>query len=121
MVDLNLEEGINLFNESDYFEAHDWFEDKWMDTFGENQNFLQGLVHLSVGSYHLASKNYLGALSQFSKASKKLEKYPNTYKKINLLQLREDINNIIKQISLFYSKKSFNFEIVKIPFIKINT
>jgi len=121
MVDLNLDEGINHFNESEYFEAHDWFEEKWMDSKGEVQNFLQGLVQISVGSYHLTNKNYAGALSQFTKASEKLEKYPNTYKKINLLQLREDINNIIKQISLFYSKKSFNFEIVKIPFIKINT
>jgi hypothetical protein len=118
---MNLDEGIKLFNESKYFEAHDWFEDLWMDLKGEDKIFIQALVQISVGSYHLVNNNLQGAISQYTKALIKLEKFPEKNEKINLLQLRIDINNIIKQITLFYSKKNLNFEVQKLPFIELIT
>ncbi len=117
---MNITEGIKLFNDSFYFEAHDWFEDLWMESVGDSKNFLQGLIQISVGMYHLENENINGALSQYSKALKKLDKYPDNYEKINLLQLKKDINYIIKQITLFYSKKNFNFRVEKLPFIELN-
>ena len=118
---MEITEGIKLFNDGSYFEAHDYFEEMWMDSNDKEKYFLQALVQVSVGTYHLVNNNLQGAVSQYTKTLTKLEKYPEIYNKINLLQLRKDINNIIKQITLFYSKKSLNFEVEKLPFIELNT
>ncbi len=46
-----------------------------METMGTDRLFLQGLIQVSVGFYHLFNKNYRGAASQFTKGLKKLEGY----------------------------------------------
>ncbi len=114
---LDIKEGVKLFNDGSYFEAHDYFEEMWNCAVSNEREFYQGLVQISVGLFHLISKNYNGALSQFSKGAKKLKEFPNNFKNINVLQFRYDINYLIKQITLFFSKKNHTFEVIKIYFI----
>ncbi len=114
---MNVSEGIKLFNDGNYFEAHDYFEEMWAnDRTGKNE-FYQGLVQISVGLFHLISKNYNGALSQLSKGVDKLKNFPNSYESINMLQFRHDINFLIKEITLFFSEKKHTFEVLKIHLI----
>lgn len=117
---MNIREGIKLFNDGNYFEAHDYFEEMWADDRSEKKEFYQGLVQISVGTYHLSSENYSGALSQYYKGLEKLEKYPDNFENINLLKFRGKINYLIEQISVFFSEKSFKLEVTKIPFIELN-
>jgi len=117
---MHINEGIKLFNDGDYFEAHDYFEEMWANERSDKKMFYQGLVQISVGTYHLSSKNYNGALSQYNKGLEKLEKYPENFESINLLKLKEEIKYLIEQITVFFSKKSFNLEVRKIPFIELN-
>ena len=116
----DITKGINLFNNGNYFEAHDFFEEMWADERLEKKEFYQGLVQISVTTYHFSSENFDGALSQYSKGLEKLEKYPDSYEGINLIKFREEINVLTKQIFVFFSKKSFNLEVTKIPFIEQN-
>lgn len=115
---LELKKGINLFNEGSFFEAHDYFEEMWMEANRENREFYQGFVQVSVGHYHLICENYEGALSQLSKGVEKLEKYSDNFENINLAQFRQNINSIIKQISVFFSKKNYKLKVVNKSFIK---
>ena len=114
---MDINEGVKLFNDGSYFEAHDYFEEMWNCAVSNKRDFYQGLVQISVGSFHLISKNYNGALSQLSKGVNKLENFPNNFENINLLQFRQDINYLIEQITLFFSKKNHTFEVIKIHFI----
>ncbi len=114
---MNVTEGIKLFNDGSYFEAHDYFEELWNCSSGKEREFYQGLVQVSVGAFHFSSQNFEGAFSQFSKGVKKLEQYSNNYKNLNLLQFRHDINFLSKEITLFFSKKKHTFEVLKIHLI----
>ena len=67
--------GIEYFNTGYYFEAHDTFEEIWMDERGEDVRFYQGLVQLATGFSHLKMDNLKGAESQLNKGFAKLEKY----------------------------------------------
>ncbi len=118
---MNITKGVKLFNDGSYFEAHDYFENMWAEESSEKRIFYQGLVQISVGTYHFCNKNLIGALSQYSKGLDKLKKFPDNYENISLRKLREEINGLIEQISVFISKKSFNLEVTKIPFIELNT
>lgn len=91
-------EGIELFNDAGYFAAHDFFEDLWIDSSKENKFFYQGLVHISVGSFHLVSGNFEGALSQFSKGKTKLERYAPVFMKVDVGILVADIDNLISEL-----------------------
>ncbi len=77
-------DGIQLFNDGSYFEAHDHFEDMWMEAENDEKDFYQGLVQVSVGSYHLICGNYTGALSQYRKGVEKLENYRDSKRNIDL-------------------------------------
>ncbi len=117
---MDIRDGIKLFNDGNYFEAHDYFEEMWTNERSEKKAFYQGLVQLSVGSYHLSCENYIGASSQYSKGLEKLEKYPNNFENINVVKFREEIKCLHEQITVFFSKKSFKLEVTKIPFIELN-
>lgn len=54
-------EASELFNKKLYFECHDLLEDAWSGERGEDRAFLQALIHVSVGLYHLAAGNHQGA------------------------------------------------------------
>ncbi|HEY7696974.1 MAG TPA: DUF309 domain-containing protein [Vicinamibacteria bacterium] len=52
-----------LFNRKMYFECHDLLEEAWSEAKGEDRAFLQSLIHVSVGMYHVAAGNHAGAKS----------------------------------------------------------
>ena len=100
----DIQKGIDLFNDCDYFSAHDFFEDIWMDSSGEEKDFYQGLVQISVGCYHLICGNMPGAKSQIKKGMDKLSKFIPEYNKLNLSELISKLKKIL--IDLESNKKN---------------
>ena len=82
-----LRKGIEEFNRGDYFECHETLEDVWMLEAGEDKQFYQGLIQLSVGFFHLLSHNFRGAESQWEKGIAKLTDYDDEHLGVNLKTL----------------------------------
>jgi predicted metal-dependent hydrolase len=57
--------GIVLFNRGDFFEAHEVWEDLWMDTASPDKRFYQGLIQAAVGLLHFCNGNVRGALKLY--------------------------------------------------------
>ena len=110
--------GINLFNDADFFSAHDVFESLWVESNQKDKLFFQGLVQVSVGCYHLICGNLKGALSQLNKGKIKLEKYLPSYSEINLENLVSEINNLIIELKKYSHGNNFSFNAVLIPKLK---
>lgn len=53
--------GIVLFNEGDFFEAHEVWEDLWSEAHGDERRFYQGLIQAAVGLCHFGNGNIGGA------------------------------------------------------------
>ena len=115
---MDIKTGIELFNDGSYFEAHDYFEEMWNDAERGEKEFYQGLVQISVGSYHLICGNNKGALSQYNKGMSKLEKFKPDKEGINLDKLLSEINILVDKIIMYNSKKISNIELEKIPIMK---
>lgn len=64
--------GLTAFRTGDFYLAHDLWEDVWHGYRGADRRFLQGLIHLAVGSYHVQCRNPRGAQSQLAKARDKM-------------------------------------------------
>jgi hypothetical protein len=60
--------GILLFNEGDFFGAHEVWEDLWSESHGDERRFVQGLIHAAVGLCHFGNGNLAGAVKLYRSA-----------------------------------------------------
>jgi predicted metal-dependent hydrolase len=84
VLDERFHRGIQEFNRGSFFEAHDVLEDLWHEYRETDRSFLQGLIQVAVGLYHLEHRNYKGARSQLSKGIAKLRQYGSHHQGIDL-------------------------------------
>jgi uncharacterized protein len=77
-------EGVELFNSGNFYKAHDPWESLWLERFGEEKDFIQGLILSTVALHHYNRGNLRGARSRYRLALDKFEKYPDTYWGVDL-------------------------------------
>lgn len=66
--------GIALFDDGKWFEAHEAWEDAWLESEGLEKVFLQGLIQLAAALHKgLVMNHGPGMLSLFLQANEKLE------------------------------------------------
>tara|TARA_Y100000766_G_C18554232_1_gene434481 strand:+ start:175 stop:543 length:369 start_codon:yes stop_codon:yes gene_type:complete len=52
----------DLFNNKEWYEAHDAFEDIWNELDGDERQIVQGILQVSVSQFHLSKGNLNGAM-----------------------------------------------------------
>ena len=52
---------LNLFNNHQWYEAHDAFEEIWNSLDGDERQVIQGILQVSVSQFHLSKGNLNGA------------------------------------------------------------
>ena len=52
---------LNLFNNHQWYEAHDAFEEIWNSVDGDERQVIQGILQVSVSQFHLSKGNLNGA------------------------------------------------------------
>jgi len=74
-----IRDGLRLFNERHFFEAHEVLEEVWHRDRGPSRLFLQGLIQLCAGFHHFQNGNPRGAAELLQRGTDKLRKYPDEY------------------------------------------
>ena len=82
-------DGISLFNEQRYFEAHEVWEDLWKRAEGRDKLFYQGLIQCAVSLEHMKRGNASGARSLFRRCQKRLAPLPPVYLQLEIWLLME--------------------------------
>lgn len=88
------ERGIAELEEGRFFESHDTLEELWRGSRGDERSFIQGLIQLAVGCYHVEDGNVRGAASQLAKSIDRLEPYPSRYMGIDVAALRGEVRRL---------------------------
>ena len=57
----SLAEALNLFNNHEWYAAHDAFEEIWNCVDGDERQVIQGILQVSVSQFHLSKGNLNGA------------------------------------------------------------
>ena len=52
---------LKLFNNHEWYEAHDAFEEIWNSVDGDERQVIQGILQVSVSQFHLSRGNLNGA------------------------------------------------------------
>ena len=107
--------GVEEFNGQFFFEAHDTWEELWMETTGSHRLFYQGLIQTAVGFYHLSNENYKGACSQFNKALAKLGQYLPAFHGVDTDRLVESVRECLVDAELLKDGRLSEFDERKIP------
>ncbi len=86
--------GLQLFNQGEYFEAHEVLELAWRDETGAVREVYRGILQIGVAYYHILNQNYVGAIKMFARAKRWLMPYPSPCRGIDLDSLRRDAAQI---------------------------
>ncbi len=87
-----IRDGLRLFNERHFFEAHEVLEDVWHREHGEPRLFLQGLIQICAGFHHFQNRNDRGAAELLQRGSDKMRRYPRQYLNLDAGRLLEAVD-----------------------------
>lgn len=82
-------DGVRLFNDGRYFEAHEAWEVPWLRASGDERIFLQGLIQLAAAYLQLERGNARGASRLFDASIQKLRSVPRNAARVDLPPLLE--------------------------------
>ena len=97
-MDPLLRQGIQLFNDGEFFECHEVLEQAWTPERDPRRLFLQALIHVAVAFYHSRRGNPTGACRQLRKALRKLAPYLPSCEGIDTDRLFRDAREVLEAI-----------------------
>src|SRR5437016_9484500 len=89
MQSKNYREGIALFNQHSFFEAHEVLEDVWRAAPERERKFLQGLIQIAVALHHHSTGNLVGCRSLLQRGLRNLAPYPERHSGLELALFRD--------------------------------
>lgn len=92
------EEFVRLFNERDYFEAHEVLEDLWVVEVGALKEFYKGLIMASVAICHWERGRPGAALRLHDLAMRRLAAVPAVHEGLDVKMLREGLNSLFGEL-----------------------
>ena len=93
--DLLFNKGIEAFNNREFYDAHEYWEELWLDYKLNDAQFIQGLIQLAVSYFHFFNQNLNGARSMLKKCLKKIDSI-EVARGIDVVELKSQIFNVQK-------------------------
>ena len=91
-------EGIEQFNQGEFYACHDTLEAVWVEAPEGDKKFYQGILQVAVGLYHLGNQNIRGAVILLGEGSQRLRSYPLDYAAIDLEDFLTQVMDLLQQL-----------------------
>jgi uncharacterized protein len=88
-------DGITLFNDHEFFEAHEVWEDIWHMAYGVKHYFYQGLIQCSVALEHYRRSNPRGVLSLYKSYQTKFTDVPDIFMGLNVKSFLAEMRQVL--------------------------
>ena len=112
-------DGINLFNDKKFYEAHESWEELWTEFNLDDALLIQGLIQLSVAYFHITNINLKGSKNLFNKSLPKLEKFKlKNNRNINVQEIIDTAEIALQKVISIKNVNDFDWNMV--PKIKID-
>ena len=103
-------EGLKLFNQKKFFEAHEELEEAWRDEAGPIREMYRGILQVAVVYLHITRGNYDGAVKMYGRCMKWLNLWPDICRGIRIGKLKRDLEAVIKTIQILGSDRIGQFD-----------
>lgn len=90
-------QGIRLFNQGRYFEAHEELEAAWREEHGRIRELYQGILEAGVTYLHLKRGNLAGAEKVLRRSQRWLGEWPEVCRGAHIGQLRRDLEAAVAE------------------------
>lgn len=82
-------QGVELFNQGRYYEAHDALEETWFADKRPCRDLYQGLLQLGIALHHIEQDNYRGTDKMLLRAASKFQRLPSPCQGMDVAELLE--------------------------------
>lgn len=72
-------QGVEQFNAGAFYDCHDTLEAIWLECYGTEKKFYQGILQIAVACYHLSHLNWRGCAILLGEGMSRLSQYPADY------------------------------------------
>lgn len=90
--------GVELFNNGDFFGAHEIWEELWRNSPEPSRSFYQGLIQIAVALHHLKRHNMVGFRRLVSQGTQKLTPYLPEYEGVHVLEFLSRLAKLTEQV-----------------------
>lgn len=90
--------GLELFNQGDYFGAHEYLEEAWMEDRSAGRDLYRGVLQVAVAYYQTQRDNFRGAVKMFQRSRHWLDPLPDTCRGLDVAQIRCNANAVYDQV-----------------------
>ncbi len=91
-------EGLHLFAEGQYFEAHEALELAWREETSAVRELYRGILQAAVVYLHVRRANYAGAVKVYGRCMKWLNRWPATCRGVDVERLRQDLKMVMNEV-----------------------
>jgi uncharacterized protein len=91
-------EGMKLFNDGKYFDAHEELEIAWNEEKGKVRELYQGILQISVTYLHITRANYQGATKVYIRGMRRLKDWPEVCRGIQVGKLKKDAEMVMQEV-----------------------
>jgi hypothetical protein len=93
------QKGIDAFNTGHFYEAHEHWEEVWLETPNPDKMFLQGLIQVAAAFHHHSRANRLGTRNLLQAGLQKLDCFPGIHGGLEIEELRQAVRGWLAAIA----------------------
>jgi predicted metal-dependent hydrolase len=86
-----LQKGLAAFNSEHFYDAHEHWEEVWLETPNPDKMFLQGLIQVAAAFHHFSRANRQGCRNLLRAGLDKLECFPGEHWGLAIEPLRASV------------------------------
>lgn len=88
------QQGIHLFNQGHYFEAHEKLEQAWMADLEAGRDLYRAILQIAVAYLQIQRQNYNGAIKMLLRVRQWIQPLPDICQGVQVAQLRQDVESV---------------------------
>jgi uncharacterized protein len=92
------QKGLDAFNSSHFYDAHEIWEAVWLETPNPEKIFLQGLIQMAAAFHHYSKANRRGCRNLLQAGLTKLEQFPEAHDGLAIETLRASVRLWLEQL-----------------------
>jgi predicted metal-dependent hydrolase len=103
-------EGIELFNQGEYYKCHDALEEAWNNDTGPGRDLYRGILQVGIAYFQIQRGNYRGALKMLLRVQQWLDPLPEVCRGVNIAKLRRNALAVQKLLTTLGPERIGDFD-----------
>jgi hypothetical protein len=107
--------GLECFNSAQFYEAHEHWEEVWLEIKGPDKSFLQGLIQVAAAFHHYSRANLAGTRNLLREGLRKLDCVPEVHGGLEIDPLRAAVRSWLAALAAGKTPERSNIPRIRTP------